>query len=97
MEWVLDNIYPEIRNQAPETEAIITVHNAVESVLLDVMNEFVRLYPEVRFSCLPHIGEDTERRLEFGIKGARSRVSEAMAWLKKEIGQSGYRYSDKSR
>ena len=97
MEWVLDTLYPEIRNRAPATEEIITVHNAVESLLVDVMNEFVQRYPEVRFSCLPHIGVDTERRLEFGVRGARPRVTEAMAWLKQKVDEAGFRYSDNSR
>ena len=97
MEWVLDTLYPEIRNQAPAAEAIITVHDVVESQLLDVMNDFVRRYPDVRFSCLPHIGEDNARRLEFSVKGAQPRVAEAMAWLKKEVQHSGYRHTDHPR
>jgi len=94
LDWVLDTLYPDVRNQAPAAEAIITVHDAMESLLLDLMNDFVRRYPEVRFSCLPHIGEDNTRRLEFGVKGARPRVAEAMAWLKKEVQQARYRCTD---
>ena len=97
MDWVLDTLYPEISNQAPAAEEIITVHDAMESQLLDVLNEFVRRYPDVRFSCLPHIGEDNARRLEFGVKGTRPRVAEAMAWLKKEVEQSGCRCTENPR
>lgn len=97
MDWVLDTLYPEIRNQAPETEAVITVLDAMESPLLDLMNEFVRLYPDLRFSSLPHIGEGGERKVEFGLQGARPRVAEAMAWLKSEVSQLGFRWTDNPR
>ena len=92
MEWVLDTLYPDLRNQAPEAEEIFTVCDAMESPLLDSMNEFVRRYPEVRFSSLPHIGEDGQRRVEFGVKGARPRVAEATAWLKAEVEKQGFRW-----
>jgi molybdopterin-biosynthesis enzyme MoeA-like protein len=97
MDWVLDTLYPEIRNQAPAAEAIITVHDVVESQLLDVMNEFVQRYPDVRFSCLPHMSEDNTRRLEFSTKGTWPRVAEAMAWLKKQVEQAGYRLTENPR
>jgi len=93
--WVLDTLYPEIRNQAPDSEAIITVHDTLESVLLDLMNEFVRRYPDVRFSSLPHLGEGSQRWLELGVKGKKTRVAEAMVWLKIGVGQLNLRWSDK--
>lgn len=85
MDWVLDTLYPEMHNLTPDIEEIITVHDALESVLIDLMNEFVQRYPDVRFSSLPHIGEGNERRLELGVKGAKGRVGEAMAWLKSGV------------
>ena len=92
MEWVLDTLYPELRNQAPETEEIFTVLDAMESPLLDSMNEFVRRYQDLRFSSLPHIGEGSERRVEFGVRGKRPRVIEAVAWLKAEVEKLGFRW-----
>jgi len=94
MEWVLDTHYPQLRKQAPDTEAIITVFDTLENSLIDLMNEFVRLYPEVRFSSLPHIGEGSERRLELGVKGAQARVEVAMAWLKKEIEKMNFKWKE---
>ena len=89
MDWVLDTLYLEIRNQSPETEALITVHDIMESPLLDPMNEFVRRYPDLRFSSLPHIGADGERKVEFGLRGARPRVALGAAYLKQELGKMG--------
>ncbi|MHB8167447.1 MAG: molybdopterin-binding protein, partial [Sulfuricella sp.] len=94
MDWVLDTLYPGIRNQAPETEAVITVHDAMESPLLDLMNEFVRLYPDLRFSSLPHLGEEGEREVEFGVRGLRPLVKEAMNYLKAEVEKLGFRWTE---
>ncbi len=91
MDWVLDTLYPEIRNQAPETEALITVLDAMESPLLDLMNEFVMRYPDLRFSSLPHIGEEGERKVEFGLRGARPHVAQGAAFLQQEIGKLGFK------
>lgn len=93
--WVLDTLYPQMRNQAPGGEAAITVYDTLENALLELMNEFASLYPDVRFSSLPHIGEGEERWLELGLKGAKPRVDEAMAWLKRGVGQLGFRWTDK--
>lgn len=94
MVWVLDTHYPHLRKQVSDIETIITVHDTLESVLLDLMNEFVCRYPEVRFSSLPHIGEGSERRLELGVKGEKSKVEEAMAWLKRGVEQMNLKWSD---
>ncbi|MHB1590506.1 MAG: competence/damage-inducible protein A [Sulfuricella sp.] len=94
MDWVLDTLYPGIRNQAPETEAVITVHDTMESPLLDLMNEFVRLYPDLRFSSLPHLGEAGEREVEFGVRGLRPLVTEAMNYLKAEVEKLGFRWTE---
>lgn len=94
MDWVLDTLYPGLRNQAPESEAIITVLDAMESPLLDMMNEFVRRYPELRFSSLPHIGEDGQRKVEFGLRGKRPRVIEGMNHLKGEVEKLGFRWTE---
>jgi molybdopterin-biosynthesis enzyme MoeA-like protein len=91
MDWVLDTLYPEIRNQAPEAEAVITVLDAMESPLLDLMNEFVRRYPDLRFSSLPHIGEEGERKVEFGLRGARPRVMQGAAFLQQKIDELGFK------
>lgn len=97
MEWVLDTRYPELHNKAPEAESIFTIFDVTESFLLDLMNDFVARYPDVRFSSLPHLGEHGERRIEFGVKGSRPRVAEAAAFLKQGVSEKGYRWEDKAR
>lgn len=94
MEWVLDTHYPEMRNLTPDIEEVITVHDTLESVLLDVMNELVLRYPDVRFSSLPHIGEGEKHQLELGVKGENLKVGEAMLWLKQQIEQMNLIWTD---
>ena len=94
MEWVLDTRYPELRNQLPETELAITAFDVMESPLLDVMNELVRRWPDVRFASLPHIGADG-RRLELSVKGSTLEAGAAMAWLKEQVTNLGYRWEDR--
>jgi molybdopterin-biosynthesis enzyme MoeA-like protein len=96
LDWVLDTLYAEVHNLTPDVEEIITIHDTLESVLLGLMNEFVRRYPAVRFSSLPHIGEGEERRLELGVKGQKPKVAEAMAWLKNGVEQLGLRWTESS-
>jgi molybdopterin-biosynthesis enzyme MoeA-like protein len=95
MDWVLDTLYPELRNLAPEAEEIITVADVMENPLLNLMNAFVARFPDVRFSSLPHIGTDDSRSVELGVKGTRPRVREAMEYLKQEISALGYRWAEK--
>ncbi len=92
MEWVLDNRYPDLRGQAPESEDLFTVFDVTESLLLDLMNDFVARYPDLRFSSLPHLGEHGERRIEFGVKGSRPRVAEGAAFLKQGVAERGCRW-----
>ena len=94
MDWVLDTLYPDIRDQAPEAEQIIIVLDVMESPLLDMMNEFVRRFPDLRFSSLPHIGEEGERQIEFGLRGSRPRVAQGSAYLKEEITRRGHAWEE---
>ncbi len=65
-----------------------------EVPLLEVMNELVQRYPEVRFSSLPHIGEGDKRQLELGVKGENLKVGEAMLWLKQQVEQMNLIWTD---
>jgi molybdopterin-biosynthesis enzyme MoeA-like protein len=92
---VLDNRYPAMRNPTPDVEQIITVYDTLENALVDLMTDFVQRYHDVRFSSLPHIGEGDERKLELGVKGEKSRVDEAMAWLKNGVEALGLKWQNK--
>jgi hypothetical protein len=45
----------------------------------------------------PRIGEGSERKLKLGVKGEKSKVEEAMAWLKNGITVLGFKWVDKRK
>jgi len=83
VEWVLDNLYPDLRNLSPQDEQIIYVSHGRESDLLPVMSRIVDDYPTLRFSSLPHMGKTPY--LELSLRGSTDLIDEAMAILKTEI------------
>ena len=89
MDWLLDTKYADCRPQEFPTEAVLVVFDAVEGELLDVMNDFVQRFPQVRFSCLPEIG--AQRRLELGVRGGSNHVVPAMGDLSQRLQALGYR------
>jgi molybdopterin-biosynthesis enzyme MoeA-like protein len=93
MDWVLDTLYPGVRNLAPEAEAVITVFDVAESPLLGLMTEFLARFPDLRFSSLPHIGEDGSKRVELGVRGEGGRVAEARDYLQRELTARGHRWA----
>lgn len=92
LEWVLDNLYADLRNQAPEIEQIIYVFKGRESELLEVMTTIVNDYPALRLSSLPHLGETPH--IELGLRGDRQQVETAMKMLTDAITSAGYEWSD---
>lgn len=75
MEWVLDNKYKQYQQAHTSVERKLRAYAAHESELLDVMNQVVQSYPKIRFSSLPHVGDNPF--IEFGFKGDEKQVNEA--------------------
>ena len=91
IEWVLDNLYPELRDLSPQDEQIIYVTHGRESDLLPVMIKIVEDYPTLRFSSLPHLGE--EPHIELSLRGYTEQIDEAMDLLKSAIEQAHLTWS----
>src|SRR5690606_5473762 len=53
MEWVLDNEYAHLHNQAPPVDLAIVVKEAGESQLIDLMNACIARYPSCKLFSLP--------------------------------------------
>lgn len=83
IEWILDTHYPTLRNQAPEQEQIIYVRHGRESDLLPVMIKIVEDYPGLRFSSLPHMGNNPH--IELSLRGQGEQIEAAMSLLKDAI------------
>lgn len=91
MEWVLDTHYAHLFHQHPTIEAAILVLDAGESQLLDLMNDIVRRFPQLRLFSLPRL--DTRRTIELGVKGDAIVVLQAMAEIKAGVTAAGFSWS----
>lgn len=87
-EWVLDNIYPDFRNESPESEQVLYILNGHESELLEMMNKIIVDYPELRLSSLPHHGKQSH--IELSLRGDKQLVIKAMRFIKKAIENAGF-------
>lgn len=94
VEWILDNLYPDLKNLSPKSEQIIYISGR-ESDLIEVMTKIVNDYPELRLSSLPHLG--AKPHIEMSLRGDEACVAKAMVVLKSAIEQAGLSWSDQLR
>jgi molybdopterin-biosynthesis enzyme MoeA-like protein len=90
MEWVLEHYYSDLFQQQIISERAILVMDAGESSLLDMMNEFVERYPQLKLFSLPKL--DKRRTIELGMKGELAQVELAMQEICQRISQMGYEW-----
>src|SRR5690606_1337679 len=84
IEWVLDSRYAHLHAPGTITERVILVEDCRESQIVDLMEEFVARYPQLRMSCLPH--QEVDRfELELGFRGAPALVAKAMQELQAQV------------
>jgi len=89
LEWVLDTYYADVR-VAPEIERAIVVHGAGESQLLPLMTENVQRFPTLKLFSLPAFLPDGGRRIELGVRGDPTLVSQAIEHLQQGVSASGF-------
>ncbi|HQN65988.1 MAG TPA: molybdopterin-binding protein [Methylophilus sp.] len=88
VEWVLDTYYQHLFHQRDYIEASILVMEAGESRLIDLMNEALRKYPQLKLFSLPKL--DERRTTEVGMKGKSALVQAAMADIKQGVTALGF-------
>ncbi|MBI2313403.1 MAG: competence/damage-inducible protein A [Betaproteobacteria bacterium] len=88
MEWVLDHRYAHLHHLEPRAEQAIVVMGAMESQLLDLMNDVVREFPKLKLFSLPTIG--TGRRIELGVRGDPEQVTAAMERIRRGVSELGF-------
>ena len=81
--WVLDTYYPHLFHQQDYIEASILVMEAGESRLIDLMNQILAKYPDLKLFSLPKL--DKQRTTELGVKGVASLVHAAMSDIKQGV------------
>lgn len=87
MEWVIDQRYASI-GAVRAVESAIIVREAGESQLIELMNECLRAYPELKVFSLPRV--TPERYIELGVRGDAAQVAPAIAMLKNGVTALGF-------
>ncbi len=85
--WVLDTHYAQAGTERA-VEAAIIVREAGESQLIELMNECLRAYPQLKVFSLPRV--TPERFIELGVRGNAAQVQEAIAMLQSGVSGLGF-------
>jgi molybdopterin-biosynthesis enzyme MoeA-like protein len=96
LEWVLDTHYPHLHHQSVISEHILTLPNVSEGQLIELLQSFVKRYPHLNLSCLPHM-QGEYRETELGVSGDADQVSVASAWLGEQLDQLGFHWTKGGR
>jgi molybdopterin-biosynthesis enzyme MoeA-like protein len=91
MEWVLETKYAHLFDFTPIATETITIENAGESNLIDMMDAIVAKYPAIKLSSLPQFIPGG-RLIEFSLSGSPLDVPQAMAEAKAEVTRLGYAF-----
>ena len=95
VEWVLDSRYAERHHAEDYIERAITVEDAYEGRLIDLMERLTAEYPDATLFSLPTVaGDGLRRSVELGMKGPGARVEAAMAEIRREVAARGYTWRE---
>ncbi|TNF37152.1 MAG: competence/damage-inducible protein A [Gammaproteobacteria bacterium] len=93
MEWVLDSCYADLRSEKP-VQLMITLQDAHESELIDLMTGFQNRHPAIKLSSLPRFVDHNRREIELGIRGRAEEARDALEELKHLLVQANYRFTE---
>jgi molybdopterin-biosynthesis enzyme MoeA-like protein len=88
MEWVLDTYYTHLFHQTEYLEESIIIKDGIESQLIDLMNEMLQKYAEIKVFSLPKLKPN--RQVELGAKGKPEQVKQAMQEIKVGVTALGF-------
>lgn len=88
VEWVLETYYSHLFHQQDYIEASILVLDAGESQLIDMMQQILTVYTDIKLFSLPKL--DTRRTIELGVKGASASVQSAMLDIQQRVTALGF-------
>ena len=92
MEWVLDKHYNHLFHQTEYLEESIVIQDGIESQLIDLMNEILQKYPEIKIFSLPKLKPN--RQIELGAKGKPAQVKLAMQDIKVGVSALNFNWQD---
>lgn len=97
VEWVLDTHYAHLHHDEDYVERSITVWDAYEGQLIDLMRAVTAEFPKATLFSLPTLAAEGERRsIELGMKGPGAQVAQAMQRISGELEQRGYSWEKRS-
>lgn len=97
VEWVLDTRYAHLHHAQDYVERAITVWDAYEGQLIDLMERITAGYPDAALFSLPTVAGEGERRsVELGMKGTQARADAAMEQIKSELRARGLQWQERS-
>jgi molybdopterin-biosynthesis enzyme MoeA-like protein len=88
VEWVLDTYYSHLFHQTEYLEESIIIPNGIESQLIDLMNNLLKKYPNIKVFSLPKLKPN--RLVELGAKGDPAQVEQAMQDMKAGVTALGF-------
>jgi molybdopterin-biosynthesis enzyme MoeA-like protein len=97
IEWVLDTRYRHLHHAEDYVERAITVWDASEGRLIELMERVTADFPDATLFSLPAFaGEGARRSVELGMKGPAALVAEAMDEIKAEVSELGYQWEERA-
>lgn len=91
MAWVLDTHYAHLAAPGRIGERSIIVTGAGESQLIELMNQCLARYPQLKVFSLPRM--QPERHVELGVRGDADQVPSAIRELQEGVTGLGFRWS----
>jgi len=95
VEWVLETYYQHLFHQTAYLEESIIIKDGIESQLIDLMNEMLKKYPEIKVFSLPKLKPN--RQVELGAKGKPEQVKQAMQEIKAGVSKIGFAWVEHER
>jgi molybdopterin-biosynthesis enzyme MoeA-like protein len=89
---VLDRRYSHLSRPGSVAERSIIVRGGGESLLIDLMNECLTRYPQLKVFSLPHM--EPERHVELGVRGEAALVPLAIRYLQDGVAALGLSWSE---
>jgi len=89
MEWVLDNKYQHLPRNHVTLRSFI-LHDAQESDLVDLLEQFQNRFPRIKISSLPRLVNNNRRWVELGIQGIETDVEAAEESIGRSLREHGF-------
>lgn len=92
IDWILSEHYNFFQNEKKIFDQSIWINDRSESTLIDLMYQIEKKFKLIKIYSLPKI--NPKKTIEFGIKGEKNEVCEAMKFLKKILDEKEIKWEN---